>query len=347
MKLTLYSQESGFAALQMHWNELLARSRFNTIFLTWEWQTVWWRCLGAARGPLVLLSAHEDDRLLGILPLYLTDDGQRSLQVIGCIEVADYLDLIVEKGREEHLYSAFLDWLAGDTTATGAAAPEWDLLDLCNQPDASLAHTLLPELARARGWDAAAVQEDVCPIVDLPPAEPDGWEAYLAALDKKERHEIRRKLRRVEREVPDLSFRVVTGGDEVQSAVDDFIRLHRLSSRDKDEFMSEEMQAFFHEMAAVTAEQGWLRLFFLDAEGQPVATYFCFAYNDDLLVYNSGFDPQAGPQLSYGWVLLGKIIQYAIEQGFRRLDFLQGDEDYKHRFGGVDAPVFRTLVRPG
>ena len=105
-------------------------------------------------------------------------------------------------------------------------------------------------------------------------------------------------------------------------------------------------QAFFREMAEVVAEQGWLRIFFLEAGGQAVSSYFCFAYGDDMLVYNSGYDPQASPQLSFGWVLLSKVIQYSIEQGFRRFDFLQGDEDYKHRFGGVDAPVFRTLIRP-
>jgi CelD/BcsL family acetyltransferase involved in cellulose biosynthesis len=105
------------------------------------------------------------------------------------------------------------------------------------------------------------------------------------------------------------------------------------------------MEAFFREMAAVTAEQGWLRLFFLDAGGQAVSTYLCFAYGGDMLVYNSGFDPEANPQLSLGWVLLSRVIQYSIEEGYRRFDFLQGGEDYKHRFGGVDSPVFRTMIR--
>jgi CelD/BcsL family acetyltransferase involved in cellulose biosynthesis len=342
LKLTLHPGTSGFAVLENQWNDLLQRSRFDTIFLTWEWQTVWWRCLGAVRGPLYLLSAHaDDDRLTGILPLYLTEEGERCLQVVGCIEVSDYLDLIIETGQEEPIYNAFLDWLSG-----GADAPAWALLDLCNQPGASLAHSLLTALVRARGWTADTVQEDVCPIIELPTDAEDGWETYLAALDKKERHEIRRKIRRAEREVPDLAFRVVTGGEELPAALDDFIRLHRLSSADKDAFMADDMQAFFREIAAVSAEQGWLRLFFLDAGGQSVSSYFCFAYGDDMLVYNSGYDPQANPHLSFGWVLLSKIIQYSIEQGFRRFDFLQGDEDYKHRFGGVDTPIFRTLIRP-
>ncbi len=344
MVLTLFSDETGFDTLRAEWNDLLRRSRFDTIFLTWEWQTIWWRCLGVLRGPLYLLAAHEGERLVGILPLYLHDvDGQRTVHVIGCLEVADYLDLIIEAGQEEVVYAAFLEWLAsGD-------APAWDVVDLCNQPSVSLSHSRLPEMARARGWSVEVFQEDVCPIITLPVAtgapDFDGWEVYLETLDKKERHEIRRKLRRIEREAPDAHVRFVRNADGLTEAVTDFIALHRLSSREKDAFMDEPMQAFFHAIAAMLAEHGWLQLSFLEIDDQPAASYFCFEYKNEVLVYNSGYDPQAYPQLSSGWVLLSQLIQDAIAHRRVRFDFLQGGEDYKHRFGGIDEPVYRTLIR--
>ncbi len=382
LELTLYRNESGFAALADEWNALLRRSRTDTIFLTWEWQTTWWRCVGADRGPLYLLAARRDGRLVGILPLYLLEGaGPRTLQVVGCIEVSDYLDLIVETGQEEPVYAAFLDWLAGPPSpallrpvsdraegqdallrpvsdrAGGQDAPVWDLIDLCNQPAASLAYTRLAEMARARGWAVEVFQEDVCPVITLPregdrpggdePQQkpPELWEIYLERLDKKERHEIRRKLRRMAREAPDARIRVVRGGAELDGAVADFIRLHRLSSRDKDAFMTDEMQGFFRAIAAALADRGWLQLSFLEIAGQPVASYFCFDHGNQILVYNSGYDPQASPQLSPGWVLLARLIQDAIAQGRTRFDFLQGDEDYKYRFGGVDELVHRTMIR--
>lgn len=343
MELTLYSDESGFAALRSEWNDLLRRSRFDTIFLTWEWQTTWWRCLGALRGPLYLLALREAERLVGIAPLYFSQyDRRNTLHVVGCLEVADYLDLIVEEGQETAVYEAFLDWLAGPT------APGWEAVDLCNQPSRSLAYTVLPDLARARGWAARVIQEDVCPVITLPTASSesdfDGWEAYLATLDKKERHEIRRKLRRIEREAPDAAVRFVRGLDGLDDHMNTFIELHRLSRRDKDAFMDEPMQRFFHEIAETLARQGWLQLSFLEVEGTPIASYLCFEYKNEVQVYNSGYDPQAYAQLSPGWVLLARLIQDAIRQGRARFDFLQGDEDYKHRFGGVDEPVFRTLI---
>ncbi len=341
MELTVYHDESGFAALHDEWNALLAHSRCDTIFLTWEWQTTWWRYLGACRGPLFVLAVRDAGRLIGILPLYLSEaGGVRTLAVVGCLEVSDYLDLIIEAGREEAVFAAFLAWLDGPD------APGWDRLELCNQPATSLAHTRLPEMARALGWQAETTQEDVCPVITLPPpAGEDGWEAYLNTLDKKERHEIRRKLRRLEREAPDAALRVVTGGAALAEAMESFIALHRQSRPDKHAFMTVEMQAFFRGIAAALAEAGWLHLSFLDIGSQPAASYFCFDYRNERLVYNSGYDAANSPQLSPGWVLLAEIIQDAIAAGRARFDFLQGNEDYKHRFGGVDEAVYHTVVQ--
>ncbi len=359
MDWTLYRDESGFDALKDEWNGLLKRSRFDTIFLTWEWQTTWWQHLGRSRGPLYILAGRDagggagPGPLVAIIPLYLQEDGGQVLQVVGCIEVSDYLDLIIESGREEEIYQDFLKWLAGPD------APQWDSVDLCNQPGVSLSHTRLPELALAAGCEVEVFQEDVCPIIALPSpaAGQDGvaaaWEAYLETLDKKERHEIRRKLRRLEREAPDAEVRYVDGtgqsAADLNAAVDAFIGLHRNSRSDKHAFMTPEMQAYFRAIAEVLAAQGWLQLSFLEIGGQAVASYFCFDYGDesrrDILVYNSGYDPGGVPQLSPGWVLLGRVIEHAIRLGRRNFDFLQGDEDYKHRFGGVDTPVFRTIIR--
>ncbi len=343
VELTVYTDEAGFDALRPEWNDLLRRSRFDTIFLTWEWQRTWWQRLGAQRGPLYILAARAAARLVGILPLYATDEGDaRVLHVVGCTEVSDYLDLIIETGQEEPVYAAFLGWLAGPD------APHWDGINLCNQPGPSLAHTRLAEMARAAGYSVTVEQEDVCPIIALPvdaAAGEDGWDRYLSTLDKKERHEIRRKLRRIEREATDVRVRYVTAdGAGLAADMDTFIRLHRNSRTDKHAFMTPEMQAYFRAIAAALADCGWLQLSFLEIEGQAVATYFCFDYNGQILVYNSGYDPAAVPQLSPGWVLLARLIQHAIELGRSHFDFLQGDEDYKYRFGGADTPVYTTLI---
>ncbi len=103
----------------------------------------------------------------------------------GCRDVSDYLDLIIEAGQEEEVYQALLDYLEHEAT-------NWDMLDICNIPQDSQTFGLLRELALARGYQALVELEDVCPIIDLPAT----WEDYLMTLDKKQRHEVRRKLRK-------------------------------------------------------------------------------------------------------------------------------------------------------
>ena len=109
--------------------------------------------------------------------------------------------------------------------------------------------------------------------------------------------------------------------------------------------MTDEMQAFFRALAAMLAEQGWLQLSFLEVGGQPVATYFCFDYGGDILVYNSGYDPAAVPQLSPGWVLLSQLIRHAITWAAHTSTSSRATKTTNIVSAGVDSPVYRTLIR--
>ena len=124
----------GFAALKAEWNTLLQRSRYDTVFLTHEWQTTWWESLGEGDLWIVAFRRVDSNELVGIAPLYFVTPeqgrwaGKRKFNIVGCIEVSDYLDLIVAKGWEPAVYKAFYAWLQSDD------APAWDVLDLCNLP---------------------------------------------------------------------------------------------------------------------------------------------------------------------------------------------------------------------
>lgn len=335
MNCTIYRDESGFAALRAQWNELLSRSRFDALFLTWEWQTTWWRCLG--QGELWLLAWRDGQDLVGIAPLFCHRDagGAARLSIVGCIEVSDTLDLIIAAGYEEQVYLAFLDWL------NGPEAPPWDVVSLCNLPEQSLSHSRLPELAASQGLTATVQVDDVCPIIDLP----GDWETFLETqLDKKQRHEVRRKLRKIEREAQSLRWHVVDGASDLAGEMDAFIDLHRLSKRDKYDFMTPQMQRFFRHLTQAMHDAGWLYLAFLEINGDKAAAMLAFDYHSRLLVYNSGYDPGKYSDLSPGIVLTSYAIHHAIERGCRVFDFLQGNEVYKYRFGASDTLVYHTQI---
>ncbi len=338
MRIEYHFESGGFWALKPEWNELLRRSCCDTVFLTWEWHTTWWKHLG--EGDLVLLGfrSGEDGRLVGIAPLFRTeaDDGRSVLNVVGCRDVSDYLDLIVEEGQEDAVYGALLDVLAGQIG-------DWDVVDFCNVPQDSLTTVRLRELAEGRGYQTLVELEDVCPVIPLP----DTWDDYLMMLDKKQRHEVRRKLRRAEGGA-DTRFLIVGPDGDLQAAMETFIDLHQKSTPEKDKFMDPQMQGFFFDVAQTLQAQGWLQLAFVEMDGQKAATLLSFDYGNNILVYNSGYDPAQFRHLSPGIIVTARCIEHAIALGRNKFDFLRGDEVYKYRFGGQDTEVRRLLIgKPG
>jgi len=129
--------------------------------------------------------------------------------------------------------------------------------------------------------------------------------------------------------------------------VDCFLDLMARSAPAKAAFLTPTMRAFFHDLAVAANEAGWLQLAFLELAGQKLAAYFNFVYNNRVLVYNSGLDGSADPGLGAGIILTAFLIRRAVEEGREAYDFLRGDERYKYRFGGVDVPVHRLVVRKG
>ena len=112
--------------------------------------------------------------------------------------------------------------------------------------------------------------------------------------------------------------------------------------------MDPQMQGFFFEVTQVLQEQGWLQLAFVEMDGYRAATLLNFDYADDILVYNSGYDPAQFRQLSPGIIVTARCIEQAIALGRAKFDFLRGDEVYKYRFGAQDTEVRRLLVaKPG
>jgi len=335
MNTTLYQSPEAFSALASEWNPLVHRTASDVPFLTVEWQRTWWQYFGNDNPLLVYAFRDEAGALCGIAPLFLArESGQRQLHTVGCADICDYLDLIVAPGYEQAVFTALLD------AVSAPDAPAWDAIDLCNIPEASRTQEVLGKLAHVRGWRVTKSVQEVCPLIHLPAT----WEDYLALLDKKERHELRRKLRRAEQSEESVQIYITEGFDALDVDLEAFITLLVVSRPDKAAFMSDPMRAFFHAAGHVAQRAGWLQLAFLQVGGVNAAAYMNFDYAGRIMVYNSGLDPKNFQWLSPGIVLMGKLIQQAIEQKRAVFDFLRGSEDYKYRLGGKDTHVYRLLL---
>jgi len=272
METIIHTTPGIFEQLQPEWNAVLRDSTADTPFLTYEWQKTWSDCLCSCEGELHLLTVRDGGALLGIAPLFVLTEPdqngqpQRLLRLIGSVDASDYLDLIAVRGREREVFLRH-------ARRVGAVG-HMDVIDLWNVPEASPTRALLPELLATRGWTLLDEKQVVCPIIRLPAQ----FEAYVQDLDKKERHELRRKIRRAEA-TEGVSWYAITGQDhshDLDEAAEAFIALMMKSRSDKSDFMTDDMRRFFHQMIHATHDGGFLHLAFLEVDGVKAATYLEF-----------------------------------------------------------------------
>lgn len=325
--ITMDIRRVGFAESRSDWDRLLGSAGCPHIFLTRAWQEAWWRRFGGGSTELSLLAFHDGDGPVAIAPLM---KRSRRVGLIGTPDLFDYHDLLVRRGQGASVIHELLAQLGGQR--------DWDVLDFESIPEWSELLEVLPDACRRRGWQVAIEEEDVAPALDLP----DDWPTYLAGLSKKNRHELRRKLRRLERSGI-VDHEIHRTRESIESHLDDFVRLHKVSSPEKRAFLTPEREAFFREVALSLAESGSTRLAILRLEGRPVATSLCFQFRDEKFVYNSGFDPDYA-SLSIGLANHAYVLQRSIEEKVRRVHFLRGDERYKYHLGAVDRTLYRIQV---
>ena len=335
MRVEVFTAVSAFQDLRAEWRQLLAQLPFQSVFFTPEWQETWWRHFGATRQLHLLTVRSSDGMLQGLVPLMSSPgiEGTSRLELLGDLELCDYLDVLMAPAQQHEVGHAVVEYLIGN----GGEEVEVCLQNLSQH---SSTFAVFRDCLLHSGLTVEVEQIETCPTVLLP----SEWEAYLALLRGKDRHELRRKLRRAEAAAR-LEYRVTSAAAQLDEDINTFVALHRMSQQDaKQGFMTPEKEAFFRAMARQLWPQGWLELAFLYADGQPVATLCCFAYGSTYAAYNSGYHPAYG-DLSAGIVLFAERIRTAIARGFTAFDFMRGDEPYKYRFGATDRPLYQLLAR--
>ncbi|RPJ72742.1 MAG: GNAT family N-acetyltransferase [Desulfobacteraceae bacterium] len=270
-----------------------------------------------------LISVRESARLIGIAPLRREDDTVRFL---ASPDVCDHIDIVCDPRREAEFCGELLEVLRRDGIHRLDADPV--------RPDSAVLRRLVPE-ARRRGFAVSVLQEDVLYALDLP----ESWDDYLQMLSAKQRHEIRRKLRRLGLQTA-FEFRLADTPAAIAATVEEFLGLFRRNRSDKAEFMNRAMEGYFRSLAERLPEA---RIGVLDVDGMPAAAVMCFDHRGTRYLYNSGFDA-AQSHLSVGILCKVLSIREAMARGLKGYDFLKGDETYKHQLGGRPVALYRCRI---
>lgn len=313
------------------WRELLARDPNWHIFVTPEWNKVWWEEFRAGKD-LFLMTMKRAGDIAAIIPLYRKQEGSRRiLRFIGGIDLTDYLGPICSLEDRNEVAEALVDWLSTTDVL-------WDELDAHSMPVPFGFAEFLVDHADRRAFSFSLEQEEISSILPLA----DDWDAYLASLDSKERHELRRKLRRLGRDHPDAVLRSSTE-ETLDRDLSIFLDMHREAEGDKGHFMRPQVATFFERVARAFTQLGWLRLDFLEIGGRPIASTFGFEVGGRFYLYNSAFERDA-QRLSPGVVLVAELVKRAMNRGLEYFDFLRGSERYKYQFGAQAVPLHNVRV---
>ena len=312
---------------QILWDDLLTGSAMGTPFLTPQWQKVWWDQFGEG-AEMLLLGFQGENSIEAIAPLARRNG---TISFIGGQDLCDYNDFLVSPGSESRFFPSLLECLD---------SVEWETLEFTSLHEDSPTLAYLPALAKERGYRVEVGEEDVAPGLNLP----ESWDNYLQGLSQKDRHELRRKFRRLDSLGDGYRYYKFSEPLQVDENLGDFFSLMRDSREVKHRFLTGPREQFFRNIAREMAAMGVFKLFFLELEGKRVAATMCFDYGDARLLYNSGFNRDYS-YYSVGLILKALCVKDAIEEGKAYFDFLRGPEPYKYDLGGANKTLYQMVVR--
>jgi CelD/BcsL family acetyltransferase involved in cellulose biosynthesis len=330
-RIDIARDRSALQGIEAEWRSL-AEAR-GAPFITPDWYWAWMRHFRERGSPFVVSVRDPVGGLIGLMPLVLSRRRLAPTLSFAGAEYGDYFHPVARSAAdEETLLGAF-------TKALRERQDEWAIVvaDYVDE-DAPWTRALI----NSNEVRLAAIRYHEHPSVYLSiPFAGLTWEEYLAGRSRNLRSQLGRKRRALERAGP-VRFR--RGGDALERDMSTLFELHgkRWTGKESTIFSSPGARAFHLDFARAARDHDWLRLWFLEVGGTPVAAWYGWSIGGRYLYYQAGFDP-AWADFSPGLVLLAHTIEAAFDEGASEYDMLLGDEAFKARFATVSR-ARRTLV---
>jgi len=326
VRVRVVDSAAGLAALEADWERLSAEAQVTSVFATADWQRGWWDHYGRDQ-PLRVLVASDGAQVIGILPLYVQTAWMLKLPVrllrlvgTGGDTFPDDLGPVLAAGREAEVARALADEVL--------RLPGWDVLLLTDLDPRCAFTDAMAEAAGARGLATLAGRSERIAFVELPAS----WDAWLASLHRDRRYRVKNIRKKLLAKHPDARFFVWNDPATLDAGIDRLVHLHRKrwaeTGGHSNSFASPEYIGCHRAVMKACLQHDRLRLYCLEIGGQVIAMFYFYKFRDHVFLMQSGFDPDFG-DVKPGQVLLGHIVEHAISEGNRVLDFLRGDHRYK------------------
>jgi len=326
LKTVVHRNWEELEPLAERWNQLLARSRSDTIFLTWEWCRAWWKAYGGGRSVFVL-TAWQGQELVGVAPFY-KDFVRRWYHRSMCLRIigagsgdSDYMDCFAEPGLENTILSGFVELLE-------SCREDWDLLQIEGMREDSPFLSALREVSWQVEWPLSAYDVP-CATLRLPRT----WDEYLHTLRPRVRTKARACIEYLEQlKLMPAACRTETEVDVWLTELFD-LHMRRWQQRNRPGvFRDASKRAFYHELSKSALKKGWLAFHRLAWGERPLSLQYGFRYQNRIYILQEGFEPSFD-RLRPGFALRSWVLRHEIENGLSEYDFLAGTARHKLDWG--------------
>lgn len=329
------TERSRWESLRTEWNQALAESTCESVFLTHEWLSTWWNHWGSGH-ELFVLMAREGSKIRALAPLMRSKKKVsglpvRKIQFIGGHH-ANLLDFIVpEQSR------AAAEALAKHMIA----ASRWHVIDLHNVPAGSLAREAV--LSATKEDSSVFLHEETFETFRI---SLDGdWDSYL----KTRKSHLRRNLRRVERCLADagqVEAESFSKPPDIRGAFEKVLQVDE-KSRTRDQgfsaFLTPEARSFYNDLVGELAPHGWSLISLLKLNGDYIAYEFSLIFDGVVFGVLKAYDASFA-SLSPGIGLSTRVLQTLLGNGLREMDLFRGAGEYKHRWATSTNELKRMLI---
>lgn len=339
---TIIDSKNGFDELKPEWNDLLASSPVNNIFLRWEWLRTWWDVYAENRDRLAIITVKLEGRLVGIAPFYIRRQliagvyPIKTLMFLGTQDkgkgdvCSDYMDVIYNgdgKGIVESVFKTIIDRRLCDS------------IFFVRMDKSSPLYPVYEEMADKFSLRKKFTVEFNSPYIPLP----ESFDDYLNSLSSSMRQKLKKERRNLEAAYPGVKFRMTKTSEALDQDYNELIRLHQMRWESKNEggvFSDKRFTEFHKRVLPMLLKEGHLHLIFLSHSEKNLAVLYNFVYNDKSYFYQSGVDTEAG-DVVFGYLLHDHCIEWAINNGLTEYDFLPDGAkgSYKERFTKASRKV--------
>lgn len=328
MDLKIIDTTEGFKALRADWNKFLQSSSANQIYLSWEWLFSWWDAFGDNTRKLHIVLLHQNNSLVAILPLVIT---QRNIKGLGTKAVLEFLG--TGEDEKDEVCSNYMDFITSGSPdifaeiekyiQEGLKQNKWDFIYFKDVPGNSPTQGLFNKLSSP--YKKEEQTPSYCATIQLPAT----WDDYMKTLSKSWRDQIKRGRKEMAG-YGTVSSWSVKDKAHIAGAFDDFIKLHQAKWQHQGReglFASGKFFKFHKSVTEFFADQNQISIHFLKINDRILASSILYHYNKVVYFYLPAYDPTFKTKIGLGLVERSFDIEESIQNGLQGYDFYKASEN--------------------